>query len=75
MRNGSFLRLKSVELGYNFPKRLVKKLRLGGIRIYASGVNLFTWSEFKLWDPEIGGGNGAIYPPQRVINLGVNINL
>ncbi len=64
VRNGSFLRLKSVELGYT-----VKRLR-----IYFTGSNLATFTDFKFWDPELGGGNGLSYPLQRTFNLGVQYN-
>ncbi|MCT4646014.1 MAG: TonB-dependent receptor [Carboxylicivirga sp.] len=70
MRDGSFVRLKQLELGYNI--RNIKGI--SNIRIYASGTNLFTWSKFKLWDPELGG-NGMQYPVQRVFNLGLSVNL
>ncbi|MGQ8337209.1 SusC/RagA family TonB-linked outer membrane protein [Sunxiuqinia sp. A32] len=73
MRDGSFLRLKTVELGYTVPKSFVEKCRLSNIRIYASGSNLAVFSAFKLWDPEMGG-NGLAYPLQRVINLGATID-
>ncbi len=73
MRNGSFLRLKSVELGYSVPSRLTQKIKLEKIRIYASGTNLLTFSKFKLWDPEMAG-NGLGYPIQKVINAGIQIS-
>jgi TonB-linked SusC/RagA family outer membrane protein len=73
MRNGSFLRLKSLEAGYSLPKRWIKPLRVETVRFYFNGLNLFTWSSFKLWDPEMGG-NGLAYPIQKVLNLGVNVN-
>lgn len=73
MRDGSFLRLKSLELGYTVPGKLINKAHLKSIRIYGSGLNLFTWSSFKLWDPEMAG-NGFAYPIQRVFNLGIDIN-
>ena len=44
------------------------------VRVYASGVNLLTFSNFKLWDPEQGGGEGAGYPPSRIFNVGLNVN-
>lgn len=68
MRSASFLRLKSVEIGYKIPT-------LKGIdpRVYASGTNLLTFSDFKLWDPEMGG-NGLAYPIQRVFNIGLQLN-
>ena len=73
MRDGSFLRLKSVELGYSLPKRLANKLKMESLRIYVNGTNLATISSFKLWDVEMGG-NGLGYPVQKVFNLGLNIN-
>lgn len=73
MRNGSFLRLKSLELGYTVPVNLVKKVFVKNLRVYFSGTNLLTFSSFKLWDPEMGG-NGLGYPVQRVFNLGAQIS-
>jgi TonB-linked SusC/RagA family outer membrane protein len=72
LRDGSFLRLKQVEVGYNLLKNPDNKLGMTNLRVYATGTNLFTWSKFGLWDPELGG-NGLNYPLQRVINLGVHI--
>ncbi|MEI2272712.1 TonB-dependent receptor [Sphingobacterium sp. ML3W] len=74
MRNGSFLRLKTVEIGYNLHEKIAKKFGLGGMRIYANGSNLFLVSAFKMWDPE-QGGNGLGYPLQKVFNIGVNVQL
>lgn len=74
MRNGSFLRLKSVELGYSIKDKVLKKYGVGSLRFYANASNLFIISSFKLWDPE-QGGNGLGYPVQRVFNLGVNVSL
>lgn len=73
MRNGAFLRLKSIELGYTLPKSLLKKFRLSNARFYLNGNNLFVISSFKLWDPEMGS-NGLAYPVQRVYNLGINLS-
>lgn len=72
MRNGAFLRLKTVELGYTLPKRLIERVAVSSARVYASGNNLFLLSGFDLWDIEMGG-NGLGYPIQKVINLGVQI--
>lgn len=74
LRDGSFLRLKSAEFGYTLPAGLTKKLRLKKLRVYANGLNLITWSPFKLWDPE-QGGNAFSYPVQKVYNIGLNVNL
>ncbi len=70
MRDGSFLRVKQVEIGYTLPKKLVSRVGLASIRVYTNGTNLATLSGFKLWDVEMGG-NGLKYPNQRVINFGI----
>jgi TonB-linked SusC/RagA family outer membrane protein len=72
MRNGSFLRLKNVELGYNISEKALRRLHIGSIRLYANGTNLFVKSSFKLWDPE-QGSNGLGYPLQKVFNFGMNV--
>jgi hypothetical protein len=72
MREGSFLRLKQVELGYTLPDRYMQKIGLEQFRIYLSGTNLLCFSKFKLWDPEMAG-KGLGYPVQRVFNIGFNL--
>ncbi len=74
MRDGSFLRLKTAEIGYALPYKLVKRLGLGYTRVYVNGMNLFNITKFDLWDPELGG-NGFSYPIQRAYNIGINVNL
>ena len=73
MRDGSFLRLKSAEVGYSFPRRWVKRAYMENARVYLSGLNLLTFSAFKLWDPEMAG-QGFGYPIQKVFNVGLNLN-
>jgi hypothetical protein len=73
MRNGSFLRLKQVELGYTLPKKLMDKIHTSNFRIYVTGSNLLNFSRFRLWDVEMGG-NGLGYPIQKVFNLGLQVN-
>jgi TonB-linked SusC/RagA family outer membrane protein len=70
MRDGSFLRLKSLELGCTIPEKITKKIHCKTFRIYFSGTNLLCFSKFKLWDPEMAG-NGLGYPIQKVYNLGL----
>ncbi|TMM30606.1 TonB-dependent receptor [Polaribacter aestuariivivens] len=70
MRNGSFLRLKNIEFGYNPPEKIYKKLGLKNLRVYASAINVAVWSSFDLWDPE-QGANGLGYPIQGVYNFGL----
>ncbi|WP_295125182.1 TonB-dependent receptor [uncultured Chitinophaga sp.] len=69
-RNGRFLRLKQLELGYSLPEATLRRYKMKSFRLYANGSNLFTLSSFKLWDIEMAG-NGLGYPVQRVINLGL----
>ena len=73
MRDGSFMRLKSVELGYTIPKKITRKINLERFRIYCSATNLLTFSKFKLWDVEMAG-NGLGYPIQKVVNFGVQVS-
>lgn len=74
MQDATFLRLKSAEIGYTLPQAKTKKIFIQNLRFYASGTNLMSWSGFKLWDPEMAG-NGLGYPVQRVINIGLTVNL
>lgn len=74
MRNGAFLRLKQVEVGVSLPEKWISRIGFSKMRIYSNGTNLFNFSKFKLWDPEMGG-NGMAYPLQRVINFGVQCTL
>jgi TonB-linked SusC/RagA family outer membrane protein len=73
-RDAGYLRLKSIELGYSLPKKFVSKAKISTLRVYLVGYNLFTWSKFKYWDPELGSGNGASYPIQRNFSIGINVN-
>lgn len=74
LRDGSFLRLKSVEIGYTLPQKVASRLKLSNCRIYFNGLNLFTWSKFNMWDVE-QGGKGFNYPIQKVFNIGLNVSL
>lgn len=74
LRDASFIRLKSLEIGYTLPASISKSLRISNCRLYFNGLNLITWSPFKMWDPELGG-NGFSYPIQKVFNVGLNVNL
>jgi TonB-linked SusC/RagA family outer membrane protein len=73
LRDNSYLRFKTLEFGYQVPDKVVQKLRLSSLRIYGSASNLFTISNFDLWDVELGG-NGLNYPIQKVYNLGINFS-
>lgn len=71
--NGSYLRLKNLQLTYALPKRVTQALRMGGISVYLAGTNLFTLSHFKYLDPENPGVNNGYYPQQKTYSLGVNL--
>ena len=73
MRDGSFLRLKSVEIGYTLPANILNKLFLSNARIYLNTTNPLLFSKFKLWDIEMGG-DGLGYPIQKSYNIGLNIS-
>ncbi|MBP5488288.1 MAG: TonB-dependent receptor [Bacteroidales bacterium] len=73
-RDMSFLRLKNAEIGYTIPKRVTRKIGMSTVRFYAQGVNLLTFSKFKLWDPELSASNGNIYPQMRTFCFGANVN-
>lgn len=74
LRNGRFLRLKTLEVGYTLPNKWFGQIPFSAVRVYFTGQNLFNISDFKLWDPEMGG-NGLAYPLQRVYNIGLNVTL
>lgn len=73
LRNGRYLRLKQVELGYSLPLSLDRKVRVKSARIYLNGMNLLTIAPFKWWDPEAQSSNGMIYPAQKIVNVGLEI--
>ena len=73
-KNMSFLRLKTLEIGYSLPKNVVNKISAKSIRLFASGNNLFYISKFKLWDPELATSDGLKYPSMRSLMLGVEVN-
>jgi TonB-linked SusC/RagA family outer membrane protein len=75
LRDGSYIRLKTVDFGYDLPKRLAGKLRMNNIHLYFVGNNLVTWSKFQLWDPEMASPNGEAYPPVKSYTLGISLNL
>ena len=71
-RNGSFLRLKNVELGYQFDKKLVQRWKMQNLRVYVQGSNLAVWDHVKMWDPEIGN-SGARYPINATWTFGLDV--
>ena len=74
LKDGSYLRLKSVEIGYTFTKKMLSFCGLNAVRIYVGGNNLLTFSEIKNFDPEMGDSTGYFYPQMKMWNFGININ-
>jgi TonB-linked SusC/RagA family outer membrane protein len=81
IEDGSFLRLRNVQIGYSFPKVALDRVKLQSFRIYVSGTNLFTMTNYTGYTPEIGGGNvlgtgydSSLYPIARTFNVGVSAN-
>lgn len=70
----SFLRLKSIELGYSIPQSVTRKIHAKSIRFFVSGNNLFYLSKFKLWDPELDTVDGLKYPSMRSLMVGFDLN-
>ncbi len=67
-----YIRLKNLEIGYNVPRSVVNKVRLGGLRVYANSLNLFTIAANDIFDPEAVAGSGVYYPQARVLNMGLS---
>lgn len=75
VEDGSYLRIKNVSLGYTLPKSLISRIHLQSMRFYLSGTNLYTFTNYKGFDPEVSA-NGIdfnIYPVTRTISVGVNV--
>jgi TonB-linked SusC/RagA family outer membrane protein len=75
LRNGAYLRFKTLEMGYTVPKKYTNKWHVNSLRIHFIGSNLFTWDYLKIWDPELGSGNGMAYPIAKSFTAGVTITL
>lgn len=71
--DASYLRLKSVEVGYNFNLPFMRKIKMDQCRLYASAYNLVTFTKFKWGDPESRQSDRPNYPLTRVINLGIKV--
>jgi len=79
VENGSFLRVRNIQIGYILPKDFCKKFKTNYVRFYLAANNLFTFTKYMGYDPDIGGGalNGGVdngfYPQARTIMGGINI--
>jgi TonB-linked SusC/RagA family outer membrane protein len=75
LRDGAYLRLKTLEVGYTVPKSLTSAAHLNTVRIFFIGTNLFVWDSLKLWDPELASGDGMKYPLAKTFTFGLTLNL
>lgn len=81
IEDGSYLRLKTVTLGYTFPKSMIAKAHLSNVRLYLAAQNLWTWTSYSGYDPEVSVRNSALtpgldfssYPRAYTISFGVNL--
>ncbi len=80
IEDGSFLRIKNLQIGYSLPDRIVEKMDIGKFRCYLSASNLLTWTNYTGLDPEIGsrgtleiGIDRGFYPVSRNFIAGVNV--
>ena len=82
VEDGSFFRVKNIELGYSVPKTLINKIGLEKLRVYVSGQNIFTFTKYTGFDPEFGiggamsaGVDGGTYPQSRIFLMGVQFDI
>jgi len=82
VEDGSYVKIKNIQLGYNFPSSTYSKLGLSSLRVYAQAKNAFTFTDYTGYDPEISNGGGPVldtgvdrgtYPSPRIISLGLNL--
>lgn len=78
LENGSYLRIKNVTLGYNFPEALAKRAGLSKVRVYVTSNNFLTFTKYSGFDPEVGMNNYGVdfgrYPQARSFMAGLNVN-
>ena len=81
--DGDYVRLKNITLGYNFPKSLIGKWRLKSLRLYVTGVNVLTFTDYPGWDPEVNADyratnknqGGDFYSAPQIKNYSVGLNI
>lgn len=77
IEDGSYLRVKTVTLGYNLPKKWAERVKFTNARLYVTGQNLYTFTKYSGFDPEVGtnGIDYSVYPVTRTISIGINLSL
>lgn len=81
VEDGSYLRIQNISLGYKLPKSVINRLKLEQVRIYASAQNLYTWTNYTNFNPEVSNYEGALtggvdygsYPLARTVTFGINV--
>ena len=75
IEKGDYFRIKDITLSYTFPTQLIKKAGLGNAKVYASGLNLYTFHDVNFWDPERGidGLGYGIYPVTKTFVIGLDL--
>ena len=75
LKNGAYMRIKNVQLGYTVPSKITQRIKINSIRFYISGQNLLTVSHYVPgFDPEINNVNGEFYPIMKTYTVGMNID-
>lgn len=81
--DGSYMRLKNVQLGYTLPQELTRKVFISSLRLFVAAENLLTFTKYAGFDPEISNGSSStygvgidrgVYPQSRVYTFGLNLN-
>lgn len=84
LEDGSYLRLQNLSLGYTFPDKWTRRAGISKLRIYVQGSNLFTWTDYSGYNPEVNkraadalrpGEDYCSYPLSRTFSVGINFNL
>jgi hypothetical protein len=77
VEDGSYLRIKNVTLGYTLPTKWIEKAHFSSIRVYASGLNIYTFTKYTGFDPEVGtsGIDNNVYPVTATYSFGINLGL
>ncbi|EDM35856.1 putative outer membrane protein [Pedobacter sp. BAL39] len=75
LKDGSYMRLKTLDIGFAFPKSWINRMQVSTARLFFIGTNLLTFSKFKLWDPELGNPNGKVYPLSKTLSVGLSVGL
>ncbi len=82
LENGSFVRVKNIQLGYTIPQKLLGKAKINGLRFYVAVDNAFTFTKYTGFEPELGatgalslGIDRGVYPQSRAFRFGVNLKL